>query len=125
MTVKYSWALLILMAFSGFASAQDGRCDHNGCPHGIYPIGHYWWPTYYRLRGWVHPSYLDRYPPGPFPPIPPTFEDHRYRCASIPPAPTSAYANPTAYFGRPLAPSSAPAYAAPELYYGRPIMPRN
>lgn len=74
------------------------------CCRGNYSPLHYWAPDVYKARAWVHPSHLDQYPPGPCPPVPPTFEFTEHRCPSIPPTPTSPYADPTAYYGRPVAP---------------------
>jgi hypothetical protein len=74
------------------------------CPRGEYSHLHYWAPTIYKVRGCVHPSNLDQYPPGPYPPVPPSYEVRKYPCASIPAAPTTPYADPAGYFGRPVTP---------------------
>jgi hypothetical protein len=74
------------------------------CPRGAYSPLHYWAPTAYRVRACVHPSNLDQYPPGPCPPILPSFEFTTYRCRTAPPIPTAPYADPTGYYGRPVAP---------------------
>jgi hypothetical protein len=98
------WALLALLAVVPAAAwAGPDDCGCNGkrdCPRSDYSILHYWWPELYRARAVVHPSYLDQYPPGPYQ-ITPTFEIQRFRCPSIPATPTTPYADPAAYYGRP------------------------
>jgi hypothetical protein len=74
------------------------------CDRGVYSPLHYWAPTVYWVRDYCRPSNLDQYPPGPNPPIAPSYEFQRYCCPSTPPAPSSPYANPTAYYGREIAP---------------------
>jgi hypothetical protein len=74
------------------------------CDRGVYSPAHYWAPSWYYARAHFHPSNLDQYPPGPFPPVPATFAFQRYRCPSTPPAPSSPYADPTGFYGRPVAP---------------------
>jgi hypothetical protein len=69
---------------------------------GDYSPMHYWWPGAYYIREYVHPSNLDQYPPGPNPPVGPSTEFNRYCSPSIPPAPSSPYGNPEAYYGRSL-----------------------
>ncbi|HYT95550.1 MAG TPA: hypothetical protein VEL76_42920 [Gemmataceae bacterium] len=75
-----------------------------GCPRGNYSPLHYWAPQIYRARAFLHPSNLDQYPPGPCPPVPPTFQFSRERCRTLPPMPTAPYADPTTYYGRAIAP---------------------
>ena len=78
------------------------------CPRGMYSPWHYWNPVHYRIRGWVHPSYQDQYPPGPSP-TPPIFtEVQPSRCRTQPPAPSPPYADPAAYYGRPIGQAPAP-----------------
>jgi hypothetical protein len=74
------------------------------CPRGEYSWLHYWAPTLYRVRDCVHPSNLDQYPPGPFPPVAPSYEISKYGCRCLPAMPSSPYADPTSYYGRPVAP---------------------
>jgi hypothetical protein len=70
------------------------------CPRGEYSHLHYWAPTVYKVRACVHPSMLDQYPPGPYPPVPLTYEFRKYCCPAGPGAPTTPYADPTGYYGR-------------------------
>jgi hypothetical protein len=70
------------------------------CPRGSYSPLHYWAVDYYKLRAFCSPSYLDQFPPGPYPPVPPTFVYTKYRCPPVSPAPTAPYADPAAYYGR-------------------------
>ena len=74
------------------------------CPRGNYSLLHYWAPSLYQVRACLHPSYLDQYPPGPFPPVPPSFELTKYKCPSIPPSPSAPYADPAGYYGPAVAP---------------------
>jgi hypothetical protein len=74
------------------------------CDRGVYSPLHYWAPEAYRVRQYCRPSNLDQYPPGPTPPVPPSFEYQKYCCPSAPAVPSSPYANPTAYYGREIAP---------------------
>jgi hypothetical protein len=78
--------------------------EAKNCPRGVYSPLHYWAPALYYARYFLHPSNLDQYSPGPTPSPPVQFEDFRFPCRSLPPRPTSPYADPTAYYGRPLAP---------------------
>jgi hypothetical protein len=80
---------------------QHGRRD---CPRSEYCILHYWAPTVYQVRACIRPSYLDEYPPGPAEPVPASVEFTRHRCRTAPSSPTSPYADPASYYGRPLAP---------------------
>jgi hypothetical protein len=74
------------------------------CPHGQYSPLHYWAPGVYKVRACVHPSNLDQYPPGPTPPVAPSYQYSKYGCPSIRPAPTSPYADPVGYYGRSVTP---------------------
>src|SRR4051794_25819719 len=71
------------------------------CPRGEYSPLHYWAPNLFRARAVVHPSNLDQYPPGPCPEAPAGYQFTRYPCPAIPPTPTTPYADPTGYYGRP------------------------
>jgi hypothetical protein len=107
MARKHGWALLILLALvpgTALAGPEDGGCQGRHCPRGDYLLLHYWWPELYRTRAYIHPSSLDQYPPGPSPAVPPTYDFFRYRCPSIPATPTSPYADPELYYGRPIVP---------------------
>jgi hypothetical protein len=74
------------------------------CPHGAYPPLHYWMPAVYYLRACCHPSNVDSYPPGTTPPVPPTFDIGPSPCRTRPSMPMRPYAEPDAYYGRPIAP---------------------
>jgi len=74
------------------------------CPKGCYSPAHYWIPECYVLRSCFCPSNLDQYPPGPSPSPPLRIERICYPCQTLPPMPSSPYADPTAYYGRPLIP---------------------
>lgn len=76
-------------------------CQGRDCPRGEYSPHHYWNTEFYRARAFVRPSNLDQYPPGPYPPVTPTFDFTKYRCPSTPPAPTAPYADPAGYYGSP------------------------
>jgi hypothetical protein len=73
-------------------------------PDGDYSPLHYWTPSAYELRSFVHPVSLDQFPPGPSPSVPPSYDVNRYRTRGIPPAPSAPYADPEGYYGRPIAP---------------------
>src|SRR5262245_27506108 len=70
------------------------------CPRSDYSPLHYWVPEAYKVRMYVHPSNLDQYVAGPAAPIEPTFEITRYRCRTLPPMPSTPYADPATYYGR-------------------------
>jgi hypothetical protein len=106
----YGAALALVLGFLGCTAAEAGPyfgewgwwyhpCD---CPRGDYCPLHYWAMRIYRVRAFCSPSYLDQYPPGPYPPVPPTFETAKYRCPPVPPMPSSPYADPAGYYGRSL-----------------------
>ncbi len=80
---------------------------HQGpeCPKGEYCPLHYWTPGVYRVRALVHPANLDQYSPGPDAQITPCAGVIKYRCRATSPAPASPYADPAAYFGRPMTPA--------------------
>jgi hypothetical protein len=69
------------------------------CPRSQYSPLHYWAPEYYELRACCRPTNLDQYPPGPYPPVAPSFMFTRYCCPTAPPMPTAPYADPAAYYG--------------------------
>jgi hypothetical protein len=83
------------------ASTGHGRRD---CPRSEYSIHHYWAPTLYQVRACIRPSYLDEYPPGPAEPVPASIDYTRYRCRTTPSTPSSPYADPASYYGRPITP---------------------
>ena len=99
-------ALALLAPGMALACPEDGWFWHRsrGCPHGDYSWLHYWAPGIYQVRAQTHPSNLDQYPPGPSPSVAPSYDFNRYKCRSIPSTPSDPYADPTAYFGRPIAP---------------------
>ena len=74
------------------------------CPTTDYCWLHYWAPELYQARACCKPSNLDQYPPGPYPPVQPSYIFNRYCCMTTPPTPSAPYANPTGYYGRPVAP---------------------
>ena len=93
----------LLLAGTGFADGDDGpRCRN--CPPGDYSILHYWFPGWYEARAEFHPKNFDQYPPGPSPSVPPTYQYGKHRCPGVAPAPSSPYADPESYYGRPIAP---------------------
>jgi hypothetical protein len=73
---------------------------------GSYSPMHYWLPERYYMRQYLHPSNLDQFPPGPTPPVAPSFDIERIRCPTRPPAPSAPYANPSAYYGRTMGTSA-------------------
>jgi len=100
-TCQAALAILLLVPGAGFAESFFGwgwLFQPHDCPRSAYSPAHYWIPEWYRARAVVCPSNLDQYPPGP--PVDPIFESTRYRCRSIPPLPSSPYANPASYYGR-------------------------
>ena len=111
---KAGWAaalgLLVGLLAPGAASAgpylgEWGLWYHpHDCPRGSYSPWHYWFRGYYRIRAFCNPSYLDQYPPGPCPPVEPSFEVKRYPCPPIPPAPHTPYADPVGYYGLGISP---------------------
>jgi hypothetical protein len=105
------WAALgLALGLLGRGAAQAGPYigewglwyHPHDCPRGSYSPLHYWVVEYYKLRACCHPSYLDQFPPGPCPPVPPTFAAIRFHCPPVPPAPTAPYADPAAYYGLPV-----------------------
>jgi hypothetical protein len=105
MVRKHGWVLLVLLALApGAAPAQDGGCQGRNCPRSDYSFLHYWWPELYETRAHFGRYTLDQFPPGPSPAVPPTYDRFRYRCPSTPATPTSPYADPESYYGRPIVP---------------------
>jgi hypothetical protein len=112
--LRRAWmAIVVLMgllcpsaAFAGPFLGDWGWCWWPGrdCPTGQYSPLHYWAPELYQARACLCPSNLDQYPPGPFPPVLPTYQFIKYCCPSSPPMPSSPYADPTAYYGLPIVP---------------------
>jgi hypothetical protein len=72
------------------------------CPRGDYCFLHYWTPQLYRVCYCVHPANIDQYPPGLG--LPPGYQFDLHPCRTAPPSPTSPYAGPAAYYGRPIVP---------------------
>jgi len=99
-------ALFLGLVTTSALRADDGpwwrRC--RDCPRGDYSPLHYWAPGWYELRAQIHRVNLDQYPPGPEPSVAPSYEYQRYPCPATPPAPSSPYANPAAYYGRTTTP---------------------
>ena len=104
---RWSAVLGLLLAAAAPAPAGPflgdwGWCWNpaHDCPHGTYCPLHYWAPGFYYTRMYVHPSYLDQYPPGPWPPPPAPILIERSRCRVVPAAPSAPYADPAGYYGR-------------------------
>jgi hypothetical protein len=109
--LRSAWVLLVVLlvpapALAGPYLGEWSCCWHpaRDCPRGSYSPLHYWTPGVYKVRAWVHPVNVDQYPPGPCPAPPLTYEIHKYPCMTIPPMPTTPYADPAGYYGRPLTP---------------------
>ena len=75
------------------------KCEGD-CPRSEYARLHYWAPTLFLVRAYVHPSNLDQYPPGPAGCIAPSYEFTKQKCPTTPAMPTSPYADPAGYYGR-------------------------
>jgi hypothetical protein len=102
-------ALVLSLGLLAPRIAQAGDCVsffgwHIGrdCPRSDYSPLHYWVPEAYKVRMYVHPSNLDQYTAGPDAPIEASFNITRYRCRTLPPMPSTPYADPAAYYGRPV-----------------------
>jgi hypothetical protein len=98
-------ALVLALGLLAPTSARAGwyfdwHHDRN-CPPSYYPLRHYWAPAVNYIRDRLRPSNLDEFAPGPLPPAEATYQMDRFRCPSMPPAPSAAYADPGAYYGRP------------------------
>jgi hypothetical protein len=101
MTGKQLAAWVLSVTLLTPASLLAGpECKPGECPPNDYSRLHYWTPTMYVLRAYIHPSNLDQYAPGPSANIAPTFDTTKYRCPTAPAMPSSPYADPAAYFGR-------------------------
>ena len=101
------WALLLVVTLAAPSTALAWPIllpcrDGADCPRGQYSPLHYWATELYKARAFVHPSSLDQYPPGPCPAPPAEFSVTKYPCRAIPAAPTTPYADPVGYFGRPV-----------------------
>ncbi len=70
------------------------------CPRGKYAPLHYWLQGAYKVRAWVHPSYLDQHAPGPSPAPPAPIQFETSRCRVTPPTPGIPYVEPAAFYGR-------------------------
>jgi hypothetical protein len=107
MARKHGWAFLILLALvpgAALAGPDDGSHGWNGL-FSDYSLLHYWWPELYETRAHFGRYSLDQYPPGPSPSVPATYDRFRYRRSPwIPSTPTSPYADPERYYGRPIVP---------------------
>jgi len=99
-------ALLVALMAPALALGQpecDGaRHGRRDCPRTEYSPLHYWTPALYQVRACIRPSNLDQYPPGV--PTPVMIDMTKSRCRTLPPMATSPYADPAAYFGRPVVP---------------------
>jgi hypothetical protein len=84
-------------------AAGDGH-GRRDCPRSEYSRLHYWAPSLYKARACLFPSNLDQAPPGLGPDFPAPVEVNKYKCRANPPQPSSPYADPAGYFGRPIAP---------------------
>ncbi len=69
-----------------------------GCSRGVYSPLHYWAPDLYKARACLHPSNVDQYPPGPCPPVEPSFLTFKSPCQSAPPITPLPYADPAGYY---------------------------
>lgn len=107
---RWRTALLLGLALVtpgiALADPDGGWLPHSrrDCPRTEYSLLHYWAPSLYQVRACLRPSDLDQYPPGPFPPVPATFDVNKYKCRTIPPIPSAPYADPASYYGRAVAP---------------------
>ncbi len=98
-------ALATVLQISSLAQAGDcinffGWHIGRDCPRSDYSPLHYWVPEWYKVRANVHPAHLEQYPAGPMAPVEPSIEVTRYRCRTLPPAPSTPYADPAGYYGR-------------------------
>ena len=87
MTRKRLAALILAATLLTPGSLLAGpECKSGDCPRNEYPRLHYWAPTFYLLRAYLHPTSLDQFPPGPMSVcVPPSFDTVRFRCPSTPP----------------------------------------
>ena len=103
---RFGWALaawIVALPSALCAGPFFGDvCPPRDCPPGDYCPLHYWLPGYYRLRSCAHPSNLDQYPQGPAVAIGGSLVGQP--CRTVPPGPTSPYANPEGYYGRSMTP---------------------
>lgn len=103
-------ALVPLPVSAGPYLGEWSWCWHPAreCSRGEYSPLHYWAPTLYKVRACVHPSSVDEYPPGPCPPVDPSFLAYKSPCQSAPPAAPTPYADPSGYY------ETAPATPGPQ-----------
>ena len=75
------------------------------CPHGVYSPLHYTIPQAYWARspGFIPRTWINMLR-GPVPPVLRTLTSTNIQCRSLLPMPSAPYADPTAYYGRPVAP---------------------
>jgi hypothetical protein len=119
---KGAWAAGVLLLALGVPASVHagpyfgdwGWCWKEGkdCPKGCYSPLHYCLPELYRVYYHCHPIDIDQYPPGL--PVPVGWVADPFRCRAIPPMPTSPYADPEAFYGRPLLPTPEQIEAAKE-----------
>lgn len=100
MTRKQLTMLILSMALLMPSTLLAGPKCKGDCPRSEYSRLHYWTPTLFLVRAYIHPSNLDQYAPGPAACIAPTYEFRKHRCPTAPAMPTSPYADPAAYYGR-------------------------
>jgi hypothetical protein len=106
-SARWWWAVVLLgslvpaPALAGPYLGQWSWCWHPApeCARGEYSVLHYWAPDLYKLRAVIHPSSVDQYPPGPCPPVTPSFIGFKSPCQSAPPAVPPPYADPNGYYG--------------------------
>jgi hypothetical protein len=77
------------------------------CPKGQYSFLHYWVPLAYLFAHELFPVNIDQYPPGL--PVEVSWAVEPSPCRTAPPLPTPAYADPAAFFGRPVLPEAVEA----------------
>jgi hypothetical protein len=102
---KFTITLALAMTLGSMASAGPffgDWCPPHDCPPGDYCSLHFMLPGYYRLRACVHSSNVDQYPDGVC--ISGSSEMTKLPCRTQPPMPSSPYADPSAYYGRPMTP---------------------
>ena len=100
MTGKQVATLVLSVALLMPGSLLAGPKGKEDCVRSEYTRLHYWAPTLFLVRAYIHPSILDQYPPGPAACIAPSFEFTKHKCPTAPPTPTSPYANPAGYYAR-------------------------
>jgi hypothetical protein len=104
-SVKFAAALAISMTLGAIASAGPffgDWCPPKDCPPGDYCSLHFMMPGIYRLRACVCPSNVDQYPDGACITGSPSML--KQPCRTQPAMPSTPYADPAAYYGRPMTP---------------------